>query len=516
LADRHGNKYGHFDKSLSYRLVISVLTGQLGCTVGLLCIALSGGDNIHLLNGGVVPSLVITLAWGSRYGIFSTVCGLIINPHYISAYHGWTGFIPAADLMLWLMFIGKNTGKAIGDYRYYGRLILAHIKYIALFMPIYLAACPFIIQQNTLILRHKLLSDLTFRTVLILLLKNAAFQTILLAVCNALLLLSFIRRIFQLEISKYSQYNLRIILGTLSYGLLMCFLVVVDRDITEQGKAGVQSLPALLHQNMTSFEAAAVICLFFGTGLALLSQRYQMEKEIAKERTVELERAVKELEAFTYMVSHDLKSPLRAIELYAKILTEEYSGRMQGEMMELTDKIGKISRNTTAMVTRLLQYAMTADRTVDKKQINLKELIESSYEKLISDVQDRRIELFLEPELPFIWADEILIRMVIENVLINAIKFTKTRERAVIRVQHALLSEEVIISFGDNGVGFDNRLAGKLFHVFERLHSSDEFEGSGIGLATVRKIILKHGGKVWIEGIKDKGTTVYFTLPVVP
>lgn len=239
----------------------------------------------------------------------------------------------------------------------------------------------------------------------------------------------------------------------------------------------------------------------------------ELEQRVAA-RTDELQSVVNELEAFTYTVSHDLKSPLRAVDGYSRIIMEDYGSKLNEDAAEMIRNIRNICRDMIEMINKLLQYSTTSKAPITKEQINIEEIFKSIFNELESANAGRNIRLTIETRLPMVNADRIMLRQVIYNILSNAVKFTKHRETAIIRVGCIITSIEYIFYVKDNGAGFDMSYSGKLFGIFQRLHTSDEFEGSGIGLVTVKKIIQKHGGKVWIEGKTGAGATVYFTLPI--
>lgn len=254
-----------------------------------------------------------------------------------------------------------------------------------------------------------------------------------------------------------------------------------------------------------------------------ISERKAAEKEIIKlnseleqrviDRTEELQKSVNELEAFAYTVSHDLKSPLRAIDAYSRILMEDYPEVIDGEIRDMVGNIKCISRDMIALINKLLQYSTAARLELYEESVDLNELFAASFQELASATPERSIELKFETQIPMVKGDKILLKQVINNVISNAVKFTRTLDTAVIKVGHTVEENEIVVYVNDNGVGFSLASSDKLFGIFQRLHSAKEYEGSGIGLATVQKIIQKHGGRTWILGKPHKGATIYFTLP---
>ncbi len=239
----------------------------------------------------------------------------------------------------------------------------------------------------------------------------------------------------------------------------------------------------------------------------------ELEQRVA-ERTDELQSAVNELEAFTYTVSHDLKSPIRAIDGYSRIMMEDLGDKLGEEGEEMLRNIRGISRDMIDMISKLLKYSTTSKEPIDKEKLDSGELVSNIFNELLSANPERNIRLVVETGLPEILADKVMLKQVIYNILSNAVKFTRYREEAVITVGCTITADEYIFYVKDNGEGFDMEYSKKLFGIFQRLHGADEFEGSGIGLVTVKKIIQRHGGRVWIEGRTGLGAEVYFTLPI--
>jgi len=240
-------------------------------------------------------------------------------------------------------------------------------------------------------------------------------------------------------------------------------------------------------------------------------QNEALEREV-RSRTSQLEAANKELEAFSYSVSHDLRAPLRHIGSFAKLIEESETslsptGKRYLELV--TGAAGRMSQ----LIDDLLNFSRNSRAEIRRMNIPLQEMVEKIIGELGPDTEGRNI-VWKKGPLPTVQADRILLQQAITNLLLNAIKYTRGRNPAEIEIGSLNDSDhEVTVFVRDNGAGFDMKYADKLFGVFQRLHSSDEFEGTGIGLANVRRIIARHGGRTWGEGKVNEGATFYFTLP---
>lgn len=230
------------------------------------------------------------------------------------------------------------------------------------------------------------------------------------------------------------------------------------------------------------------------------------------ERTGQVAAVNKELEAFAYSVSHDLRAPLRAISGYAQILETNYAQLLDAEGRRLLFVVREQAMKMGSLIDDLLSLSRFSRSEMRTTHINTTEMVNSIYQEITTPEMRARIDFYAE-HLPPIMADRTLMRQAWVNLISNAVKFSSKRERALIEINGRENEKFVIYSIHDNGAGFDMEYANKLFGVFQRLHSPSEFEGTGVGLAIVHRIISRHGGKVWAEAERDKGATFYFTIP---
>jgi PAS domain S-box-containing protein len=236
----------------------------------------------------------------------------------------------------------------------------------------------------------------------------------------------------------------------------------------------------------------------------------ELEQRI-RERTLQLEAANKELEAFAYSVSHDLRAPLRALDGFSSALLEDYKGQLDEHGQHYLARIQEASRRMGQLIEDLLNLSRVARREMALERVDLSSLAQGIADELQAQAPERKVEFDITPEL-MVWADHNLIKIALENLLSNAFKFTGSRSQGRIQVGMIEPSGERVFFVRDNGVGFNMAYADKLFTPFQRLHSVQEFPGTGIGLVTVQRIISRHGGRIWPEAAEDQGATFYFTL----
>jgi PAS domain S-box-containing protein len=235
-----------------------------------------------------------------------------------------------------------------------------------------------------------------------------------------------------------------------------------------------------------------------------------LEERVA-ERTSELQAANQELEAFSYSVSHDLRAPLRHISGYVEILQMETEASGNEELRQHLETIATSARQMGNLIDALLAFSRMGRAEMHQENVDVEQLIDDARRELNNDIKDRAIEWQIG-SLPKVRGDRIMLRQVIVNLLSNALKYSRDRKPARIEIGTRSEEDKTIFYIRDNGVGFDMQYAQKLFGVFQRLHHANEFEGTGIGLANVRRIIHRHGGRVWAEGRTGEGATFFFSL----
>jgi len=240
----------------------------------------------------------------------------------------------------------------------------------------------------------------------------------------------------------------------------------------------------------------------------------QLNRELEQrvlERTAQLEAANKELEAFAYSVSHDLRSPLRSIDGFSLALLEDCTDKLNVQEKDYLMRIRNATQRMARLIDDLLKLSRVTRSEMTREIVNLSSLVQTTADNIRKLDPERTADFIIAGGLK-VYGDAHLLTIAIENLLANAWKFTKKSSRTVIEFGVVQRNTETAYFIRDNGAGIDMAFASKLFNPFQRLHRESEFPGTGIGLATVKRIINRHGGRVWIEGEENKGTTVYFTL----
>jgi PAS domain S-box-containing protein len=289
---------------------------------------------------------------------------------------------------------------------------------------------------------------------------------------------------------------------------------IEEKYLQEGQERWVQTLKTPLRDDQNN--TVGILGIFWD-----ITERKQAEEEIKRlneeleqrviERTAQLEAAVKELEAFSYSVSHDLRAPLRAIDGFSRILLKEYAPQLSPEAQHYLQRVRSNTQQMGELIDGLLTFSRLSRQPLEKEVVSPLVLVSRALEELRAEQAGRSVE-FSVGDLPACQADPALLKHAFVNLLSNALKFTRPREAAVIEVGCQERNGERVYFVRDNGVGFDMRYADKLFGVFQRLHRAEDYEGAGVGLALVQRIIHRHGGRIWAEAEVDQGATFYFTV----
>jgi len=249
---------------------------------------------------------------------------------------------------------------------------------------------------------------------------------------------------------------------------------------------------------------------------ALAVRQLRIEKkrleENVRERTEELKIANRELEAFSYSVSHDLRAPLRAVSVFTQALLSDHVGTLTEEGRRLLQNVNAGAAHMDRLITDLLRLSQLNRQALHKQPVRFGDLARRIIDEMGAERAGRDIE-FVIADFPTWQVDQGLMQQVFVNLISNAVKFTREREKARIEIGYRKDGTTLVCFVKDNGVGFNMKYMNKLFGVFQRLHSADQFEGTGVGLSIVRRIIERHGGKVWVDGAQDQGAAFYFSLP---
>jgi signal transduction histidine kinase len=312
---------------------------------------------------------------------------------------------------------------------------------------------------------------------------------------------------FVLPLHSFSSIAAANLGGTITFFLIGFTIIFFGRSMRlARDSADASASEAIANQKLLELEVA---------------ERRRIEAEVRRlnagleervlQRTAELRATNHELEAFTYSVSHDLRAPLRHMDGFAQMLEEDFAAQLTPDARHCITRIRRGSQNMGQLVDDLLNLSRVGKKDLSRQQVDIKELVESVVTELRQELGDRRID-WRVGNLPTLACDSGLTRIIFANLLANAAKYTRPRDPATVEVDQVVVNGENVLRVRDNGVGFDMKYADKLFGVFQRLHRTEEFEGTGVGLATVLRIVHKHGGRIWAEAKSGEGASFYFTL----
>lgn len=333
-----------------------------------------------------------------------------------------------------------------------------------------------------------------------------------------LILIEFPQDVILKGMSSFLRWIIAAGIVLIALGFLAAWLM--SRNITRPIAGLTAAATALSSDNYATLtrieinrhdELGYLAIAFNGMAAQVYEMHHELEQKVLQ-RTVQLERVNKELDAFSYSVSHDLRTPLRAVMGYATMLKEDYEAGLDDEARRIIKNIIANARMMGQLIDDLLAFSRLGKKELVRTNVDMRQLTIAIKDELLSREAPCKYALLIG-DMPSARADEMMIKQVLLNLLSNAIKYSSKKEKPVIEAGAEKRDHELVYYIKDNGAGFSMTYAGKLFGVFQRLHSQEEFEGTGVGLALVKRIIEKHGGRVWAEGRENEGAVFYFTLP---
>ncbi|MDB6036965.1 MAG: hypothetical protein JWM99_806 [Verrucomicrobiales bacterium] len=290
--------------------------------------------------------------------------------------------------------------------------------------------------------------------------------------------------------------------------------VLVNRDVRQSDMAGM-GVEIFFNgrKHFITADRLQILNLLLSTYEAAIQRNKELSiaQHGLRDLNSSLEAANKELEAFSYSVSHDLRAPLRAIDGFSNLLLKKFFTQMPAEAQRLLNTVVSSAKHMSQLIDDLLSFSRLGRQPLSKRPVNISALVRGVVEELRKEQGDRHIEVKIG-DLPDCIGDHSLLKQVFINLLSNAFKYTRQKEMADVEVGFRRQEGESIYFVKDNGAGFDMQYADKLFGVFQRLHGADEFEGNGVGLSIVQRIVHRHGGRIWAEAKVGEGATFYFTL----
>ena len=295
---------------------------------------------------------------------------------------------------------------------------------------------------------------------------------------------------------------------------------IMSRNITKPLNMLTEATAAISRGNYTSYVTDELygsyelrkLAIAFNIMAGEIRLMHNNLENKVEERTAQLENVNKELEAFSYSVSHDLRTPLRAINGYSVMLSEDYEGKLDDNGKRMIRNIISNAKMMGQLIDDLLSFSKLGKKELVRSRVNMQALVEDIADELLQQEPEGKYKVIIEA-LPAADADQVMIRQVVLNLLGNAIKYTAKKISPEIEVGFTDEPHSTVYYVKDNGAGFNMAYADKLFGVFQRLHSVEDFEGSGVGLALAKRIILKHNGEIWADARENAGATFYFRLP---
>lgn len=526
------------DKLKIYKIIVSILLGLISYMGIFSSIRIEfSGTSINFALSLMLPMLV-ALAWGWKYGFLSISLGMVfLYPFILGPYNGWASLVPATTLFIWIGLHGWGSIARKKKETFWNSIYTLQIYHILIKLGLYLLLFQPLLKLNIPFWNIDVMENLGLDIIIIFAIKGIIVDSILLAICDSILLMPFVRKFFKLKIIQGSKYNTPVLLSIVTFGMLFTLLIMFFNNLfishidigswirnPDAGTVITLSLSLLLFIVMAGItvrylqkDQAARIVLEKRNRqyLQVIEKIKKMNAELENlvdTRTSELKNAVKEMEEFSFGVSHDLKSPIRAIDAYSIMLLED-NPKIDIKSKDMIKNIKKHCSDMISLIDKILEYSLLSNKKIELEKIDINEIINELITEYKIANSGRLLSFKVAGDKIVVKGDRVLIKDAVGNIISNAVKYTRNRKTAEIEIELKDSGVEKTITITDNGAGFDMKHKDKIFNIFQRLHSQDEFEGSGIGLTLSRKIIVNHGGKIEIESTKDEGTKVSIIFP---
>ncbi|MBP1762246.1 MAG: histidine kinase, partial [Firmicutes bacterium] len=480
--------------------------------------------NVKIIWSLIFPLLII-MSWDYEYAIITGVAGLaIFIPFYIYPDRGYGNILTTLFYFLFFIINAKMINEVDirkSSPKIYVIQVIYGVVYVAVNSSLYLK----------LLALNPTGYDEPIRQVVadpVLAIQNLIFICSIImmtAIGRVLLRLPVIRRIYKLPPTENSENNYKIFMATILSLLLFTLIDALSNALYASSIGSESPFFSFATQTMVKIMmivSAAFIACDYAMYSAMIRKEaknnliklnVELEKAVA-ERTQELRQAYNDLETFSFTVSHEIKSPIREIEAYIDIIEEDNKDRLRPESIDDISSIKRVCRDTINMAESMMKYSKAGYAIMKKERINMNDLVRECFQDLKRANVHRNIEFTITP-LPDVCGDRFLLMQAVANILSNSIKFSSHKEITEISVWGLETDKEKLYYFKDNGIGFDSNYGKKLFNLFSRAHDRSSFEGNGIGLAMVKRIIERHDGQVEIQGEKNVGCQVLIRLPLL-
>ena len=510
------------------RLILAVIFGLLSLLLGRFAYKVDNLYNIYIFWGMIFP-LLIARTSSPQYTFLSAVLGGFLLPFLYMPQRGYIDLLIGGINLIWMVAISiahsvkKWKNCWYSSYVVYGTLVI--IIYIG-FESWYL----FLEKMNPAPWSVGGLGLSSSNHIFIQYMNMVLGFFMLLTISEVILELSIVRKMLGINSLKFSNTNYRYVGVAIA---IFVFFIGMDH-IMDKAYSIANGVHMSFFKISTgeSIKTSIIVALSsVACKIYIVSRRRHCiaEEEIREKQheiqflneklsdkvniqNKQIKQAYADLEAYSYTVSHELKTPLREIDTYVEFVLEDNQD-LQKQSVEDLYSVRRICKETIHLVKNMMEYAKVGYQVLNSEWIDLRQIVYECFSEIVGSEKENQLELIVY-ELNYFWGDRFLIKQMIFNIISNAVKYSSKKDHAKIVVGRMENQEEVCYYFYDNGAGFNSEYKDKLFHIFNRLHTEEEFEGSGIGLATVSRIVEKHDGTVQIRGELERGCTVLVSFPI--